>query len=189
MSRRYRIQVRETLRQVVKKEDHVRSQLEMLEVLPADQMADLLAEELVRRGFERSDGSLVRKRGDVEVTVELETGAVTVRAASEKRVEMEKTQERYSYGEGRRDTRPLEKQLRQDLRESLEQEVEEQAERLQAEVTDLLEAQLGDVTAELDQAVNRATAEALKRKAAQMGRIKQMADDPESGSLTIVVEL
>jgi hypothetical protein len=41
----------------------------------------------------------------------------------------------------------------------------------------------------LDQVVNRVTAEALKRKAAQMGRIKEMTEDPQAGSLTIVVEV
>ena len=51
------------------------------------------------------------------------------------------------------------------------------------------EAQLGDIRAELDRAVNRATAEALKQKAAQIGQIKQITDDEEAGSLTIVVEV
>ena len=112
-----------------------------------------------------------------------------MRAASEKEVEVEGRREGYSYGEGRPDHRKIKKQIRQELRESLEKDAEKQADKLQSEVTDLLEGQLGDITAELDQAVNRATAEALKRKAAQMGRIKQMADDPETGSLTIVVEV
>ncbi len=56
-------------------------------------------------------------------------------------------------------------------------------------MTDRLEGRLADLKTELDQAVNRVTAEALKRKAASMGRIKEIADDPESGSLTIVVEV
>ena len=33
------------------------------------------------------------------------------------------------------------------------------------------------------------TAEALKIKAAQMGQIKEITEDPQSGSLTIVVEV
>lgn len=189
MSRRYRIRVRETLRRVVKARDQVSTQLELLEVLPADQMAELLARELEGRGFERHDDVLVRKQGDVEVEVDLESGAVTVRAASEREVKIEGEGESYAYGDMGPGARQTKKQLREELRESLEKDAEKQADKLQSEVTDLLEGQLGDITAELDQAVNRATAEALKRKAAQMGRIKQMADDPESGSLTIVVEL
>ena len=48
---------------------------------------------------------------------------------------------------------------------------------------------LGDLRRELDQDVNRVTAEALKRRAAQIGQIKEMTEDPQSGSLTIVVEV
>jgi FtsH ternary system domain X5 len=56
-------------------------------------------------------------------------------------------------------------------------------------VTDRLERELGDLRRELDEIVNRVTAEALKRKAASMGSIKQLTEDPEVGSLTIVVEV
>jgi len=51
---------------------------------------------------------------------------------------------------------------------------------MQTAVTDQLEAQLGGLRAELDQAVNRVTAEALKRKAAQLGQIKQITEDSAS---------
>ena len=33
------------------------------------------------------------------------------------------------------------------------------------------------------------TAEALKQKAAQLGQIKEMTEDPQSGSMTIVLEV
>ena len=89
MSRRYRVRVRETLRRVIKADDCVRSQLEMLEILPADQMAELLAQELAGRGFERQDQRLVRTQGDVQVAVDLATGAVDVRVASEQQVQLE----------------------------------------------------------------------------------------------------
>ena len=56
-------------------------------------------------------------------------------------------------------------------------------------MTDRLEKQLGDLRQELDQAVNRVTAESLKEKARRMGQIKEMTEDPQTGSLTIVVEV
>ena len=58
-----------------------------------------------------------------------------------------------------------------------------------AQVTDRLERKLGDVREELDQVVNRVTATALKHKAAQLGQIKEITEDAQSGSLTIVVEV
>ena len=53
---------------------------------------------------------------------------------------------------------------------------------LQTEVTDKLEGKLGDVKSDLDQAVNRVTAEALKRKAAQLGTIALTSSDCRSAS-------
>ncbi len=38
-------------------------------------------------------------------------------------------------------------------------------------------------------AVNRVTAEALKEKAAKLGQIKQISEDAQTGSLTIVLEV
>jgi hypothetical protein len=40
---------------------------------------------------------------------------------------------------------------------------------------------------EVEGVIHRVTVEALKRKASQLGEIKQMTEDPKSGSLTIVV--
>ena len=56
MSRAYRLRVRETLRRVIRASDHVSSQLELLEILPAEQMAELLAKELVGQGYTANFG-------------------------------------------------------------------------------------------------------------------------------------
>ena len=57
MSRSYRLKVRETLRKVIRAEDHVSSQLELLEILPCDQMAELL-----RQGKQPGFGGIGRGR-------------------------------------------------------------------------------------------------------------------------------
>ena len=61
--------------------------------------------------------------------------------------------------------------------------------RVQKKATDILEGALVDLRGELDRVVNRVTAEALKRKASRLGQIKEMTEDPEAGSLTIVLEV
>ena len=53
----------------------------------------------------------------------------------------------------------------------------------------MLEGKLGDLRKELDQISNRVTAEALKQKAASMGEVQEVSEDPESGSLTIRVKI
>ena len=71
MSRSYRISVRECVNRVIRAEDRVSTNLEMLEVLPPEQMAGLLGDELERRGFRREgDGTLVRRGKGVTVTVD-----------------------------------------------------------------------------------------------------------------------
>ncbi len=189
MSRAYRIKVSETVRKVIRAEDHISSQLEVLDVLPSDQMADLLAEELVKQGFERDGDQVVRTECETTVSVDLKTGTVTVKAEKDREVTAkgEKSGNAYDdYGPGRKESK---KKLKEDPAKELEGEVSQRQETLQRQVTDKLESQLADLRKELDQAVNRATAEALKQKAAKLGQIKELTEDPETGSLTIVVEV
>jgi hypothetical protein len=189
MSRAYRVSVRETRNRLIRAEDHVSTRLEILEVLPPEQMAGLLADELERRGFQRDGTRLTRKQNGVTVTVETTSGTVTVaaEASEESTIQAERSDRAYD------DAGPHAKVVRENLKKMVEKDIEnkvsEKTAGLQTKVTDRLEGELTEVRQELDQAINRVTAEALKRKAAQMGQIKEMTEDPQAGSLTIVVEV
>ena len=187
MSRAYRIKVSQSLRRVIRAEDHVSAQLEILEVLPAEQMAELLGRELQEQGFDVADGIATRCEGDVTVTVELATGTVTVKAEASQGVDLKGEKQGVSYEEW--DQNKARENLRQQLTKELEENAARQEQALQGQVTEQLEAELSNLRGELDTAVNRATAQALKQKAAQIGQIKDMTEDPQSGSLTIVVEV
>jgi hypothetical protein len=189
MSRAYRIRVRESVKRVLRARDGVSTQLELLEILPPEQMAALLGEELERRGFAREGKRLVRRRGDVTVSVEPATGTVTVQSEAACNVELTSEQHGFLDRDVADDEKRGKEHLREKARQDLQRQAEKQTEHMQTEVTAKLEAQLGDLRAELDQAVNRVTAEALKRKAAALGQIKEMTEDPQSGSLTIVLEV
>src|SRR5437762_245974 len=89
MSRAYRIKVRESLKRVLRAKDGVSTQLELLEILPPEQMADLLARELEQRGFARQGKHLVRQQGGTTVAIEPESGTVTVQAEAAREVELE----------------------------------------------------------------------------------------------------
>src|SRR5215472_9467142 len=71
MSRAYRIRVRESLTRIVRAQDQVSTQLELLEVLPREEMADMLARELESRGFRREGQTVIRSGRGVTVEVEL----------------------------------------------------------------------------------------------------------------------
>lgn len=189
MSRAYQIEVRESLRRTVRAEDHVSCQLEVLEILPKDQMADLLASELEQRGFVRDENTMRRTLGEIEVEIDLTTGTVTARAQGQREVELEGSKSGRAYDDMGANSKIIEANLRKELKSELEAGTAKHVEQLQTKLTDLLEQSLCDLRAELDQAVNRATAEALKQKAAQLGQIKQVTEDPEAGSLTIVIEV
>ena len=190
MSRAYRIQVQETLRRVVKGSDHIGTSLELLELLPKEQMEQLLAEELKGKGFEEQGALLVRRDGDVTITIDPKTGKVKVSAQVSEEVELKRTGTGYGDEDwGQIAKSEAEKRLRDSTRAELEEEVGHEEQRLTEKATKKLEDELRDLQGELDGIVNRVTAEALKRKAAQLGEIKSLTEDADSGSMTIVLEV
>jgi hypothetical protein len=189
MSRAYRIRVSESLNRTLRAEDSVSTQLELLEVLPCEQMAGLLQDELKRRGFEDCDGQLVRTDGDLTTTIDPGSGTVTVQAQAAKKIELQGQREGIGYDDFGPGEKSVRKALTQKLKEDLVTQAEHEQDKLQSAATKRLEGHLTDLRAELNGAVNRVTAEALKQKAAQIGQIKEMTEDPQSGSLTIKVEV
>lgn len=189
MSRAYRVSVRETRHRTIRAEDHVSTQLEILEVLPPEQMAGLLADELEQRGFERHGTRLSRKQDGVTVTVETTTATVTVSAEASEQTTIQAERSDHAYDDAGPHAKVVRENLKQQLEKDIDRKADEKQASLQTKVTDRLEGELNDVRQELDQVVHRVTAEALKRKAAQMGQIKEMTEDPQAGSLTIVVEV
>jgi hypothetical protein len=189
MSRAYRIRVRESISRVLRAQDKVSTQLELLEILSPEEMGALLADELERRGFKKKGAVLTRQNEGVTVTVDVKTGTVTVQAEACETVSEEGERSATSWEETGHQAERMKRDLREALRKDLDKAAQAREAGLQSKVTDQLEAQLGDLRKELDQAVNRVTADALKQKAAQLGQIKEMTEDREAGSLTIVLEV
>lgn len=189
MSRAYRIKVKESLKRVVRAADRVSSQLEVLGILAPEQMGELLRQELLGRGFQEQGNKVARTQNGVTVSVDPQSGTVTVTSELSDKVSLEGEKEARIYTDVGLGAEKTKKQLRADLREDLERQAREREADLQKQATDKLEAELEGLRRELDQAVNRVTAEALKQKAAQLGQIKEMTEDPQSGSLTIVLEV
>lgn len=189
MSRSYRISVRECVNKVIKAEDRISTELEILEILPPEQMAGLLADELEKGGFRREGNLLVKEEDGVVVTVDTETGTVTVSSEASESTKVEGERHGRAYDDIGPHASQVREGLRQELQKDLEKKVEDKTSSLQSKVTDKLEGKLGDLREDLDKVVNKVTAEALKRKAASMGQIKEITEDEQSGSMTIVVEV
>src|SRR6476620_9354464 len=108
MSRAYRITVKESLKRDLTASDEVCSDLEILEILPADQMAELLRGELQGRGFADEDGKMVRREDGVTVSVDPRTGEVTVKAEAADSVDLQAQRDDWGYD----DVGPGEEQIR-----------------------------------------------------------------------------
>lgn len=189
MSRAYRIRVKESVSREISASDEVCADLEVLEVLPGPQMADLVKKELIARGFEEKDGKLVRTRDGVSVTVDPVEGSVSVKAERQEQVQLESEKEGWGYDDVGPRASQIKSQLSKQAKDDLDRRADRQQELLQNEATEQLERSMGEVRRELGDAVNSATREALKIKAGQLGQIKEMTEDPEAGSLTIKVEV
>jgi FtsH ternary system domain X5 len=187
VSRAYRIAVTEQLRRHVQVEDGVSSKLEVLPILPTERMGELLGAELSQRGFQREGGKALRKEANgVVVSVDLKTGQLEVTARADKQLDL--ATERVAVVD--QDLQQVkEDELRAVARADLERRAEGTRSALSREVAQALEARLKDLRGELDQVVNKVTANALKERAGQLGTIEEIHEDAATGSLTIKVKV
>jgi len=190
MSRAYKIKVSQSATHVLRANDQVSTQLELLEILPCERMADLLENELKKRGFKQQGDKLIRREANgILIEIDPADASVVVKIDSARKVALEDSLEAWT------ETPEGEQQQKEKLAlgAALSQEMKRQAEAKQAElqqkVSNKLEGHLADLRKELDQAVHRVTADALKEKAAAIGQIKSMSEDAATGSLTIVLEV
>jgi hypothetical protein len=190
MSRAYRIRVSESLRKVIKASDRVTSTLEILAVVSPEETAEILGAELAARGFHQDDeGRWIREEGEITITVDACTAEIEVKSSVASEFEAETDRTSWHDTDNRPNQERVEAQLREDARQGLERKAQEEEKRLERTATDKLERRLRDLQPEIDQVINRVTAEGLKRKASRLGQIKEITEDSESGNVTIVVEV
>jgi hypothetical protein len=166
-------------------EDGVRAPLEVLPVLPAERMAELLARELEAIGFVR-DGNLATRVDDgIEITVDLAAGNITVRLAADTSIAAESNRSVRTYDEARDSA---EERLRGEALGEIEAKLAAKTEEIRREISARLEGKLADLRAELDAAVGRATVAALTERATQLGQVEEVVAD-DAGNVTIRVKL
>lgn len=190
MSRAYRISVSESVHKHIRVSDGIRTQLELLAVLGGEAMAGLLAAELASRGFVAKGQQMVRDDEDgVQIAVGVsgdDVGHVTVRLTRDQSVAIAIERTRQIEEEREAEERAS---LKKQVDRAMQQRVRAAEDQLSAEVTGVLEGKLRDLRAELHAIANRVTADALKERARQMGEIREITEDPETGSLTIKVRV
>jgi hypothetical protein len=186
VSRAYRIVVGESLRQHVTASDKVTSALDLPSILPAARMAELFAAALAARGFTVDGQHATREDANgLAWRIDL-AGRVELSLAGERRLELHAEAEG-EQGELTRAERA--ERLRESARADLAAQLEAATEETRRETSRRLEAALAEARRELDGAITAAIGVALKERAAQLGRIMEIAEDPVTGALTIKVEV
>ncbi|MCB9674010.1 MAG: hypothetical protein H6737_02780 [Alphaproteobacteria bacterium] len=178
----------ESLRRHIDVDDGIETHLELLDILPPEQMQELVSDQLAGLGYTSEDDKTWTKKLDngIEITVDLEDGSVHIGLSAEEDLSIELKRTTTTAEETRQTT---ENRLRQQTRADLEREADAATEALRVEVTRRLEESLETIRKELDGAVNRATGEALKIKAGQLGEVQEISEDPETGAVTIRVKV
>jgi hypothetical protein len=142
----------------VKTDDSIRLDVSLLGILPEGEMTSLLEQELVRDGWtKQSDGSLTTDREDVHVVLSPDGKSVTLTTEASREVRARGT-----------NPRNAEKQLDA---ASARAEAE-----LKGEIAKTLSRVEPDVRAGLDAAVQRVYVEALRKKAASLGRVESVQE-------------
>ena len=190
MSRAYRISLNDSDTRCLKAGDEIGTQLEILEILPPEDMAALLKQELAKRGFvEQDNGTMTRSAGTVTVTADPCSGEIAVKAQAEETVSQEAKREASGFNDVGPNENSLRDRVKEQLKQDLDKKFEQEQSRLQNEATERLEKHLQEIQPEISEIVNKITRDALKQKASQMGAVKEIYEDPETGSLTIKVEV
>ena len=185
MSLSYRVSLK--VCEVVSADDKTVHQLDLRDVLPEDEMKDLLKQRLLEQGFEERGEALVREHeesGEV-VTVDMETLELT----AELELESEVSGNVDAWGDSH---------TRQAAKRQAEARAQSQADALlergqkeaQSQVSQKLAAGEGARLEEMNQVLQDVYAEALKRKARRMGEvIEQYEGTNAAGEYELVIKI
>jgi hypothetical protein len=131
---------------------------------------------------------LAKELEDLETGLEIEvdpaTAKLRVRLSGSKEIDVQR-QKTVTADPEQLDAEPL----RARLRASAERGAAQQEATLQRQLTSELEKQLADIRPELDRATNRATIAALKARAAELGEIREVHEDPGGENVVIRVKV
>ncbi len=193
MSRAYQIEVREAFEVQAKGRDRVESRLQLLQLLPAERLGELLGQELAQDGFQEREGvwekTIVDEdRGQVTLTIDPKCGIVTVDAHVEKSGKFIATRHDVVW-DNPEESRRREAQLRELAKHDAEGEKEAQADLAKKLAATLLEESLPAIRDLVHKLTHRVTVRALREKAEAMGRVQSIEEDSASRKLTIVLEI
>ncbi len=190
MSRTYQCQLSESITDTVRASDESVWELQLSPILDPDLMVELLRQALERRGFvEREDGRLGKAGADGEmILVDTELMEVVVQRSDERTLTTQVAGE--GYGESRAEAHAAAEHSLAREGQAARADHERTEQVLQEELTETLVTGEKTRRRELNEAVQEAYAEALKRKARELGDVIEIQEGTsESGDYELVIKV
>ncbi|MEM1347600.1 MAG: hypothetical protein AAGI01_03525 [Myxococcota bacterium] len=186
MSLSYRVSLQ--VQEVVSADDKTVHKLDLHDVLPEEEMKDLLRESLEQRGFEQGEEehTMVRQGdGGETITVNLDTMEVTTELEAES--EVRGKVDAWGDAETRAGAR---RQAESSARSQADQMVERGQKEVQRRVTQQLAEGEADRLEQMNEVLQDVYSEALKRKARRMGDVVEQAEGTnENGEYELVIKV
>lgn len=190
MSRAYNIPIRACDSRTVVGEDEVSSALDLIPILPPEQMGQILLDELQKRGYQLDPcGTSVSKDTEgVTIQVGLD-GVVSAKVSVSNKIETEavvnvRTDTDYDNNPNhpgyKRRLEEIEK-AKEQVAAALDKKFKDAQDGVRATATAKLEGALRGLKAELDEVVGETLAVALEKKAATLGEIVEKSKTPDGG--------
>lgn len=188
MSRAYRVAVSASLTKTIAAADRLRATIELLPILSAARMGQLLRQELREQGYREQGEVLVGAHNNLQLQVWPEQRRIEISVARQLELSRERETEATVWDDERALVAAVEV-TRAHLEAGLEAEFAAEQERLREALTVEIESELPALRSALDALTHRVLAAALKEKAAALGEVSELLEDRETGSLTIRVRL
>jgi hypothetical protein len=191
MSRAYWIKLASSVNQSIHASDKATHKIDLEAVVPEGEMKDIVSKALEESGWTKSadnDRRYEKKLGDATLTWDLDKNVVeaTVEASQDVQKEVEVEGRAWSQEAAKQEAKRILEQKEQQVRDQIG--AEEEA--LQRKLTQALEQGEQSRVREINEVLQKAYAEALKRKARRLGNIlsvQESTSDKGEYELTITV--
>ena len=191
MSQTYHCTLKASVSDVIRVDDQIQRRISLTEILPAEEMKDLLRQALADNGFAQEGGGGDRwiiDEGDEHTVLDLDEMVMTTTRSEARTVQKSVTATGRGYG--RSSAKAAAKASLEEAKASAQRELGSLREREQADLSAAM-AENDEARQELmHHILQQVYAESLKRKARQLGDVMEISEGTsESGEYELVIKV
>lgn len=191
MSQLYHIQLKASVSETYDLSDKIVHKLEMTEILPKEEMVELLKQQLQERGFAETEPNIWTKQGDdgEHISLNLDTMELSTEIEQQKELSTEVEVTGRAWDSKSAARKDAQSQL-QNAQENARDQLDSQRQKLQRELTEDLEKGETRRLREVNEILQQVYADSLKRKARQLGDIMEIHEGTSAqGEYELVIRV